>query len=248
MSLGARQQLWWSFPRGADWGAILGSVNNADRVAQFMQDVRYAPSKQVSPGVDFVNASTSERDRWREIDHAALVQVFNRGLALDADLGRANTDSADLTKLRQLGRKVITYTGLAEDVIPPATSVNHYERVAAAVGGVAAAQKFVRLYLVPGKAHSSQGRAYVVASAADPGRNNTVPLPALPGAGNQTPTRERDQMFTALVDWVEKGQAPGSIVITSRDNSVSYPLCVYPQKATWDGAGSPRSASSYTCR
>jgi feruloyl esterase len=159
-----------------------------------------------------------------------------------------NTDSADLSRLRQLGRKVITYTGLAEDAIPPATSVNHFERVAAAMGGQAEAQQFVRLYLVPGKAHSSQGRAYTVASVSDASRNNTVPLPALPGVNNQTPSREQDQMFTALTEWVEKARPPERITLVSRDGSVSYPVCVYPQKAIWNGSDSPKSASSYSCR
>ena len=53
---------------------------------------------------------------------------------------------------------------------------------------------------------------------------------------------------SALVDWVEKGVAPGAITITSRDGSVAYPLCIYPQKTTWDGSGSPKLASSYSCR
>jgi feruloyl esterase len=246
-ALGA-QQLWWSFPRGANWGAILASVNNAERVATFLQDVRYAPSKAVNASVDFANASTPERDKWREVDLAALVDVYNKGLALEDTLGRPNTDNADLSRARQLGRKIITYTGLAEDVIPPAGSVNHFERIAAQAGGLAQAQEFVRLYLVPGKAHSSQGRAYVVGSAADPRKNNTVPLPALPGAGNQTPTREQDPLFSALVDWVEKAQPPGAMTITSRDRSVSYPICVYPQKTTWDGSGPARVATSYSCR
>ncbi len=92
-------------------------------------------------------------------------------------------------------------------------------------------------------AHSSQGRAYTVS-----GNNNTVPLAKLPGNANQTPTREQDQFFTALVDWVEKGQAPGEIVLTSRDNSVSYPVCVYPQRTTWNGVGSAKLPSSYSCK
>ena len=242
------QQLWWSFPRGANWGAIIGNVSNAERVAQFMQDVRYAPSMQVNASVDFANASSAERDKWREVDHAALARIYQQGLALEAPTGQPNSDSADLDRLRRLGAKIITYTGLAEDAIPPATSVNHYERIAAQAGGMDAAQAFVRLYLVPGKAHSSQGRGWVVASAADASRNNTVPLPALPGAGNQTPKPEQDQMFSALVDWVERGQAPGVITLMSRDGSVSYPICVYPQKATWDGSGSARQASSYACK
>ena len=75
-----------------------------------------------------------------------------------------------------------------------------------------------------------------------------MPLPALPGTANQTPGREQDQMFSALVDWVEGGRAPEAITVTSRDRSTSYPLCVYPLKITWDGRGSPRVAASYSCR
>ena len=247
VALGA-QQLWWTFPRGANWGALVSSVSNAERIAAVMQDVRYAPSKQVSPAADFVNASTPVRDKWREVDQASWLNVYNQAQTLEASNGQLNSDSADLARLRQLGRKIITYTGLAEDAIAPATSVHHFERVAAAMGGVKPAQEHVRLYLVPGKAHSSQGRAYVVASAADPTRNNSVPLPALPGSGNQSPSREQDQMFSALTDWVERGQTPGAITVTSRDRSVSYPLCVYPLKITWDGVGSAKLAASFSCR
>jgi tannase/feruloyl esterase len=115
--------------------------------------------------------------------------------------------------------------------------------VVAAMSGHAEVQKFMRMYLLPGSAHSSQGRAYTVG-----GKNDTVPLPKLPGNANQTPTREQDQFFTALVDWVEKDTAPGEILLTSRDNSVSYPVCVYPLRTTWSGNGDAKQASNYSCR
>ena len=159
-------------------------------------------------------------------------------------LGDLLTNQADLRKLRDLGRKVVVHHGLGEDVIPAAGMVNYYTRVAAAMGGDAEVQKFLRLYLAPAVAHSSQGRTYTIGNR----NNNTVPLPKLPGNGNQTPSRDQDQMFTALVDWVEKASAPGSITITSRDNTVSYPLCIFPQKMVWNGSGSPKAASSYTCQ
>ena len=246
-SLG-NKQLWWSYPQGANWGALVSDVNDAERVAMILKDVRYAPSKQVNPKVDIQNASTQERDKWREIDYAALAQVYAKGIEMQPELANINTDKADLHQLKALGRKVITYTGLAEDAIPPATSVNHYERVAATMGGAASVNEFLRLYLVPGKAHSSQGRGYTVASATDPAKNNTVPLPKLPGVGNQTPTESQDQMFTALRDWVEHQVVPEAITLTSRDNTVSYPICVYPKKITWDGVGSSKSAESYACQ
>jgi pimeloyl-ACP methyl ester carboxylesterase len=242
------KQLWWSFPRGADWGSLISRVGGAETVAHYRQDIRYATSNAVNPGVNFVHPSIAERDKWREIDFALLTDTYRKGLSLQPTVGHLNTDNDDLSKLRALGRKVITYTGLAEDAIPPATSVNHYERIAAKMGGNAEVQKFVRLYLVPGKAHSSQGRGYTVAGLSDASRNNTVPLPKLPGAGNQTPTRDQDQMFSALSDWVEKGLAPASITITSRDNTVSYPICVYPLKASWNGSGSSKEATNYACQ
>ncbi len=241
------KQLWWSFPRGADWGSLISRVGGAEAIAHYRQDIRYATSAALNPAAYFVHGSITERDKWREIDYPALNDTFQKGLALQTAIGQLNTDSDDLSKLRKLGLKVITYTGLAEDAIPPATSVNHYERLATRMGGLAEVQKFVRLYLVPGKAHSSQGRGYTVASVADASKNNTVPLPKLPGAANQTPSAEQDQMFTALLAWVEQGAAPGNITVTSRDNSVSYPLCVYPLKAKWSGTGSSKLAANYSC-
>ena len=68
------------------------------------------------------------------------------------------------------------------------------------------------------------------------------------GNANQTPTREQDQFFTALVDWVEKNVAPGDIMLTSRDSRVSYPVCVYPLRTTWNGSGPATQATSYACR
>jgi hypothetical protein len=246
-SLG-NKQLWWSFPRGADWGSLVSRVGGAETVAMYRQDIRYAASAAVNPQGNLVHTRIQERDEWRKLDYAGLADTFSKGAALQSAIGHLNTDSADLSKLRSLGRKIVTYTGLAEDAIPPATSVNHYERIAATMGGMAQLQSFARLYMVPGKAHSSQGRAFTVASANDASRNNSVPLPKLPGAGNQTPTREQDQMFTALQDWVEKSNPPGSITVTSRDGAVSYPLCVYPLKTTWNGSGSAKMAESYSCK
>jgi pimeloyl-ACP methyl ester carboxylesterase len=237
------KQLWWPLPRGADWGANVGRVNGAEAIALARQDIRFATSQAVNPNGYWSNPGISERDKWREVDLPMLVDTFAKGIANQEMMDNLNTDKADLHRLQALGRKIVLYTGLAEDVITPTVSVNHYERVAANMGGLSEVQKFLRLYLVPGKAHSSQGRGYTVS-----GNNNSVPLPKLPGAGNQTPSREQDQMFSALQDWVEMGFAPGAITLTSRDNSVSYPICVYPQKAVWNSTGNSKSAGSYSCR
>ncbi|MDB5505170.1 MAG: tannase/feruloyl esterase family alpha/beta hydrolase [Tardiphaga sp.] len=241
-SLGAGQ-LWWTFTKGTAIGLLITSAST-DGTAMALQDVGYAADASATSAIPITNASTAVRNKWQQLDYRGLADVMNKYVALQptlfSDLG---TDKTDLTRLRDLGRKVVVYNGLADDAIPPAGSVNYHERVAAAMGGHDEVQKFMRMYLLPGVAHSSQGRGYTVN-----GRNDTVPLPKLPGNANQTPTREQDQLFTALVDWVEKGSAPGEIVLTSRDNSVTYPVCVYPQMTTWNGSGPATQASSYSCR
>ena len=241
-SLG-KNQLWWTFTKST---AIGGQITNASSlgVALALQDVSYAPDASTTSGDPITNVSTDVRNKWRELDYAGLANAVNKGVALQPTLfSDLITDKADLGKLRDLDRKVIVYSGLVDDAIPPAGNINYHERVVAAMGGPAEVQKFMRMYLLPGSAHSSQGRAYTVG-----GNNDTVPLPKLPGNANQTPAREQDQFFTALVDWVEKGTAPGEIMLTSRDNSVSYPVCVYPLRTTWNGNGDAKQASNYSCR
>jgi len=241
-ALGAKQ-VWWTFTRGT---AIGGQITSAgtDNLALGLQDVSYAADASATSAIPITNASTSVRNKWLELDYAGLADAVAKNVALQPTLfSNLITDKADLTKLRDLGRKVVVWSGLADDAIPPAGNVNYHERVIAAMGGHAEVQKFMRMYLLPGVAHSSQGRAYTVG-----GNNDTVPLPKLPGNGNQNPTREQDQFFSALVDWVEKGAAPGDIVLTSRDKSVSYPICVYPLKTTWNGRGKVTEAASFNCQ
>jgi pimeloyl-ACP methyl ester carboxylesterase len=241
-SLGAGQ-LWWSFTKGTAIGHLITSAST-DSVALALQDVRYAADASTTSSIPITNGSTAVRNKWLELDYRGLAEAIKKYVASQSNLfGDLATDKADLAKLRDLGRKVVVYNGLADDAIPPAGSINYHERVVAAMGGDAEVQKFMRMYLLPGAAHSSQGRAYTVG-----GRNDAVPLPKLPGNANQTPTREQDQFFTALVDWVEKGVAPGEIMLTSRDNSVSFPVCVYPQMTTWNGSGPATQASSYSCK
>ena len=241
-ALGARQ-LWWTFPRSAAIGGLITGAS-ADNLALALQDLRYAADANAGAAIPVRNGSTAVRNKWQELDYAGLANAVRQYPVTQAGLfADYMTDATDLRKLRDLGRKVIVHNGLVDDAIPPAGNIHYHERVVAAMGGHAQVQSFMRMYLLPGAAHSSQGRAYTVG-----GNNNTVPLAKLPGNANQTPTREQDQFFSALVDWVEQGKAPGELLITSRDNSVSYPVCVYPLRTTWDGSGSPKSASSYGCK
>jgi feruloyl esterase len=80
---------------------------------------------------------------------------------------------------------------------------------------------FVRLFMVPGMAHCGGG--------VGPDRNDAV---------------------TAVIDWVEKGQAPDHLIATKMTNGQpvrTRPLCPYPQVARYKGQGSIDDAASFSC-
>jgi hypothetical protein len=81
--------------------------------------------------------------------------------------------------------------------------------------------EFFRLFMVPGMAHCAGGIG--------PDRHDPV---------------------TAVVDWVEKGQAPASMVASRVVNNQvvrTRPLCAYPQVARYSGQGSIDDAASFRC-
>ena len=238
----ATKHLWWAPTRGSSLAGQITAASGTDVLALAMQDVSYAADPSVASGIGIVNTSTPLRNRWSNMTPPLYAYAFER-IGADPMLRDYLTDKSDLTRFRRAGRKMILWNGLAEDVIPAQGAVNWYERVKAGVGGDAQVQQFLRMYNIPGMAHSSQGRASTVG-----GNNNVVPMPWLPGNANQTPTRDKDPMFSALVDWVERGIAPGEMLLTSRDNTVSYPICVYPSRITWKATGNGKTASEYWCQ
>jgi feruloyl esterase len=84
-----------------------------------------------------------------------------------------------------------------------------------------ATQEFARLFLIPGMSHCQGGAA----------------TDSWDGLG-------------ALVDWVEKGQAPQKIVAqgTTVFPGRSRPLCPWPQHAQYNGSGNPEDAASFSCQ
>jgi feruloyl esterase len=100
------------------------------------------------------------------------------------------------------------------------------------MGGIDSIQNFYRFYLVPAMFHGFlNGSANL---AADP------PLPT------------NAQLYTTLTNWVEKGIAPERLDIASAATTTSavqktFPLCIYPLKATFV-AGDAKLTASYVCR
>jgi feruloyl esterase len=227
----AAGQLWWGLMRGSNLQLLAGArpfTIASDMVALEMQNPVLATST-------FQNASGNGADGWKTLGYADLATAYAHGVALQSSFGNINTDSPDLTRLRDSGAKVISYHGLADQLIAPQGSINYFMRVADAMGGVAAAQAFDRLFLIPGMGHCS-GIGSAAGTLGPANTANSMPLPA------------NGQLFTALVNWVEKAAAPSSVVLSSADGSVTRPICMVPQKVVYDGSGPVAAAASYRCQ
>jgi hypothetical protein len=96
--------------------------------------------------------------------------------------------------------------------------------------------------MIPGLSHDS---TFARTGSIDPATGaatdaKKVPLPQ--------PSTGRDELFMALRRWVEQGEAPSRIDVSSGDGSVSMPLCSYPAKPALQQGGAATAAASWVCR
>lgn len=237
--LSSSNQLWFGLARGTALGLLAGAAApftiSSDVVALSLQNPAIAHT-------NFFNATGNGQALWKGLSFAQLADAQARGLALQREFSFINTDSVDLRGLRKAGGKVLSYHGLADDLIAPQGSLNYYTRLLAEVGSHDKVQKFNRLYLIPAMAHDG---SFSRTGTFDPATGsitspNKVPQPqAVAG---------RDELFVALRRWVEQGEAPDRIDVSSANGSVTMPICVYPKQARHNGTGDPKLAASYACR
>jgi len=130
----------------------------------------------------------------------------------------------DLTRfLVQNDGKLILYHGWSDYSAAPEPTLDYYQNVVNTTfeGDLEAARDRTRLFMVPGMGHCRGG----------PGPNAWDKLPP-------------------LVEWVEKGKAPDSIVATHRTDGVvdnERPVCPYPERAVYTGpAGGANDSANWT--
>ena len=234
----ASNQLWYGLTRGTSLSLSLAGTNPfsiaTDQVALELQNAAYAQAS-------FLNATGNGTNQWKQLGYSDLANAYAQGVALQSSFSNINTDNPDLSAFHAAGGKMLTYHGLADDKIFPAGSINYFDRVSTQMGGVSAVQSFYRLFLIPGLAHDS---SFATSASIDPSTNAPISTAKMP---LPQPASGRDEMFLALRNWVEKGQAPSQIQVSSADASVSRALCMYPQTVQYVG-GAVGSSASYVCQ
>jgi hypothetical protein len=168
-----------------------------------------------------------EHDRnfdWKTVSADEYAQV-----AQDASLNIADiTDTfGDLDTFKGHGGKLLTFVGANDQLIMPRGVLHYYRQMAARYSNhnkpdFKGLQSFYRLFRAPGVGHCGGG---------------VGPQP--------------QNLFGALVNWVENGVAPKQILGQNTSGGVvtrTRPLCPYPQTAMFNGTpGGENDAANWSC-
>jgi Tannase and feruloyl esterase len=174
--------------------------------------------------------------RTLDVGDAYQAAVARVGQAVDAN-------DPDLSRVRSAGKKIIQFHGWSDVGIPTEYSLAYYRavqtRMGVGAGGAGDVSDFYRLFLAPGMGHCGGG----------PGPNSFGQ-----SADSETPFEPRRHLLAALVQWVEQGKPPQSVIATKRLGDApggkvlrTRPLCPFPQEARYRGQGSIDDAGSFQC-
>ncbi|MBV8398582.1 MAG: tannase/feruloyl esterase family alpha/beta hydrolase [Acetobacteraceae bacterium] len=166
-----------------------------------------------------VNLNSSLVETNGVVNPPALELLYDR-LAPDIP-----DDPARLNAFLNKGGKMIIYHGYSDPIISPYRTIWYYRDLAKLNGGYRELQEQVRLFMVPGMEHCTNG--------VGPNKFDTI---------------------TALENWVEGGLPPEAIVATKYDGDVigatvlrTMPLCKYPEEAHYSGTGDVNNAANWSC-
>jgi feruloyl esterase len=167
----------------------------------------------------------------------------------DKEGATVNSLSADLSKFRRHGGKLIMFHGWADTVVSPYDSIVYFDRV----NGLGAPSEngsrefpsgdFSRLFMVAGMSHCGGGAA--------PNDFGQSAAPDQPGNPD-------NDIVAALDQWVVKGVAPEKLIAKRSGNGppgqatpttpATRPICAYPRIPVYDGTGDPDHAESFSCK
>lgn len=166
--------------------------------------------------------------------HPSPTPIFGPVYLTDMDVDREEIDAAtanagvgdtaqwtELNTFSGNGGKVIFYHGVSDPWFSAQDTVRYFERLGVDNGGASAASHWASLFLVPGMGHCGGGPAAL----------------------------DQFDLLDPIVEWVEKGAAPQSVIATGPAfPRRSRPLCPWPRHAHYLGSGDSERAESFECR
>jgi feruloyl esterase len=139
--------------------------------------------------------------------------------ALQASDPLVEPASTNLSTFSEKG-KILFFHGDSDPWFSPLDTLGYYQSLAATNGGADKVAEWGRMFLVPGMRHCGGG-----------------------------PALDQFDMLGAVVNWVEKGTAPESVIATGRAfPGRSRPLCAYPKHAHYAGHGDTNDAHNFKCQ
>jgi tannase/feruloyl esterase len=164
-------------------------------------------------------------DSYADIAYDGSTTALDPAVDPDFSLADATDTFGNLDTFQKHGGKLLTFVGGYDNFIMPRGVINYYREMASRYGknpnkpDFATLQNFYRLFRAPGVGHCGGG---------------VGPQP--------------QNLFGALVNWVENGVAPATIL--AQGGAVptrTRPLCPYPTTAIYNGTGSTDDAANFHC-
>ncbi len=236
-------------------GAKFGSEANFD--PNFADNGRYGPFIG-----HYVYSANWSLDVWRA--NINFSSVYDHAKEVLSPVTAA--PSPDIRAFVNRGGKLIQFHGWNDSVVPPDGSVAYFfaltqfevlrhmpkavaeryiekltPQLVAAIGEAFGkkVQQYHRLFMLPAVSHCGGGTG-----------------PNAIGGGAPEPTAAlRDpehHVVSAMIRWVEEGEAPEKIIATRFDTSGTVvvrqrPVCAYPAQAAYEGSGSIDNAANFSC-
>ena len=188
-------------------------------------------------GTGFFSNMVYSDPKW---DYKSFTVDAGLKAAIDKTSQALDSVNPDLKPFIKRGGKLILYHGWNDPAISALNTINYYE-AALKTTGSSEVKSSVRLYMAPGVQHCGGG----------PGPDSFGQFGSTPSGGPNDPAHD---MYAALERWVEEGQAPDRIIASklegegsTRHQTMTRPLCPYPQAAQYNGSGDTNDAANFVC-
>ncbi|KAI0112740.1 tannase and feruloyl esterase [Hypoxylon sp. NC0597] len=188
---------------------------------------------------DFWRGAIYNDSNWTPDDFSESDMDF----AIRVNPGQVNGGEMDLSGFNNRGGRIISYHGRNDETVTSALSEQFFVGVQSSLNlTLEEAHDFYRLFFLPGMHHCSGGLG-----AWSIGNAQKYPY-------DEKLLDSEHNALVALVEWVENGRAPDTLVGTKYENDViggnvtaQRTYCPYPMTSKWDGVNDTKLATSWKC-